>query len=106
MSLASGNWLYRHTELVGFWAGVLTTVAFAPQVVRTWRRGGEELSWLMLALFGAGIGLWLVYGVLLESMPLILANGLTGLQVVFLIGLKAWRSGVTRRALFAVDRKR
>jgi MtN3 and saliva related transmembrane protein len=88
----SADWLYRHTELVGFWAAILTTVAFAPQVIRTWRKGGDELSWLMLALFGTGIGLWLLYGILRVSMPLVVANGLTGLQIVFLIGLKVWRS--------------
>jgi MtN3 and saliva related transmembrane protein len=47
-------------ELIGFAAGVLTTVAFAPQVLRTWRLGGFELSWTMLSLFATGVSLWLV----------------------------------------------
>ena len=46
------------TELIGFWAALLTTIAFAPQVLRTWRLGGHELS--MLSLFGAGVTLWFV----------------------------------------------
>lgn len=84
------SWLSAYSELIGFWAAVLTTVAFAPQVVETWKTSGEGLSWLMLALFGAGVGLWFLYGVLRMSGPLMLANGLTGLQVLFLIGLKLW----------------
>jgi len=86
------HWLTSHTEALGFWAGILTTVAFVPQLVRTWRVGGEQLSWLMLTLFGTGVGLWFIYGYLRSSGPLMLANGLTGLQVLFILGLKIWRA--------------
>jgi MtN3 and saliva related transmembrane protein len=82
--------LHAYPEVIGFWAAVLTTVAFAPQVVETWKTGGEGLSWIMLALFGTGTGLWFFYGVLRMSGPLMLANGLTGLQILFLIALKLW----------------
>jgi MtN3 and saliva related transmembrane protein len=85
------DFLNAHTEAIGFWAGILTTVAFVPQVVRTWRVGGHALSWLMLALFGAGIGLWLLYGYLRMSAPLMLANALTGAQILFIAALKSWR---------------
>jgi uncharacterized protein with PQ loop repeat len=61
---------------------------FAPQVRRSWRTGGEELSWIMLALFGCGVGLWFLYGFLRMSGPLMLANGLTGLQVLCLVAIK------------------
>ena len=84
------SWLHSYSEAVGFWAAVLTTVAFAPQVVETWKTSGEGLSWMMLALFGSGTGLWFLYGVMRMSAPLMLANGLTGLQILFLIGLKLW----------------
>jgi MtN3 and saliva related transmembrane protein len=86
------DWVGLNTEAIGFCAAILTTVAFTPQVVRTWRRGGDELSWVMLALFGAGVGLWFVYGYLRMSGPLMLANGLTGLQVLVLLVLKVSRS--------------
>jgi MtN3 and saliva related transmembrane protein len=69
-------------------AGMLTTVSFAPQVLKTWRVGGHALSWAMLALFGAGVGLWLVYGLMLRNLPLILANGLTFIQIVVIAILK------------------
>lgn len=76
------------TELIGLAAAILTTVAFAPQVVRTWQMGGHELSWTMLALFGTGVAMWFVYGWLLGSAPLLLANGLTLIQVVLMAGVK------------------
>jgi MtN3 and saliva related transmembrane protein len=84
--------LRSHTEAIGFWAAILTTVAFTPQLVRTWRIGGDELSWMMLACFGTGVGLWFVYGLLRESGPLMLANGLTGAQILAIIGVKVWRA--------------
>jgi hypothetical protein len=39
-----------------------------------------------------GVGLWLLYGVLRASAPIMLANGLTEVQVLFLLGLKARRA--------------
>jgi MtN3 and saliva related transmembrane protein len=89
--------LRSYTEAIGFWAAVLTTIAFAPQVIQAWRTGGEGLSWLMLALFGTGVGLWFLYGLMLMSGPLITANGLTGLQILLLLALKV-RHVTGRRA--------
>jgi uncharacterized protein with PQ loop repeat len=45
----------------------------------------------MLALFGTGVGMWFIYGILRDSEPLILANGLTGIQVLFIFVLKMQR---------------
>lgn len=75
-------------EWIGFAAAALTTVAFVPQVVRTWQMGGRELSWLMLALFGTGVSLWLTYGIVRQSWPLIFGNGLTLIQVAAMAGVK------------------
>lgn len=85
--------LISHTEAIGFWAAILTTVAFAPQLIRTWRVGGDALSWLMLTCFGTGVGLWFVYGYLRVSGPLMLANGLTSLQILLIIGVKLTKKG-------------
>jgi len=82
-----------YTEAIGSCAAVLTTAAFAPQVIRTWRTGGAGLSWLMLTMLGAGVWLWFVYGLLRGSVPIVAANGLTGLQILFLAGLKARHAG-------------
>jgi MtN3 and saliva related transmembrane protein len=75
-------------ELIGFAAALLTTTAFAPQVIRTWRLGGHELSWGMLALFATGLLLWLVYGIARGSVPLVAANGLTLFQVLAIAAIK------------------
>lgn len=65
-------------ELIGMVAGALTTIAFVPQVAKTWRtQSAGDLSLPMLVLFNAGIGLWLAYGLLIGSAGLIAANTVT-----------------------------
>lgn len=65
-------------ELVGYAAAVLTTVAFVPQALKSWRtRDLSGVSLTMYTLFTAGVALWLVYGLLLGSWPIILANVVT-----------------------------
>jgi MtN3 and saliva related transmembrane protein len=66
-----------HTAIttIGFIAGLLTTAAFVPQVVKIWKsRSARDISLGMYAILVSGIVLWLVYGVLLDSPPMILAN--------------------------------
>lgn len=64
--------------LIGLAAAFCTTIAFLPQVIRTWRtRSTRDLSLSMFLVFTTGIFLWLVYGLILRDIPLIAANGTT-----------------------------
>ena len=66
------------TELIGYLAAVLTTIAFVPQVLHTWRlRSARGVSLGMYAIFTGGVALWLVYGILLGAWPIIAANVVT-----------------------------
>lgn len=65
-------------EWIGYVAAVLTTVAFVPQVLQIWRtRQTQDISLRMYVLFSGGVGLWLAYGVLLASWPIIISNMIT-----------------------------
>ena len=76
-------------EAVGGIAGVLTTSAFVPQVVRTWRtRSARDFSLGLLGLLVAGNCLWLAYGVLTGSAALMAANLMTVPLTVYLLGMK------------------
>jgi MtN3 and saliva related transmembrane protein len=79
------------TDVMGLVAATLTTGAFFPQVVRTWRLGGEDLSYAMLGIFLVGVVLWLVYGAATGSLPIVTANVLTAVQVVAILILKRVR---------------
>lgn len=64
--------------LVGLTAGTLTTIAFLPQLLKTWRsKSAKDLSFSWLISFTSGIFLWLIYGLLIQSLPVILTNGAT-----------------------------
>ena len=66
------------TEALGTVAGLLTTAAFVPQVVKTWRTGrADDFSLPMLLMFVAGVALWLGYGLSLGAPSIIAANGIT-----------------------------
>lgn len=65
-------------QILGFVAGVLTTAAFVPQVVKTWRtRSTHDISLGMFSLFSIGLVLWLGYGFLIDSAPIIVTNLVT-----------------------------
>lgn len=65
-------------DVIGGVAAVLTTIAFLPQVIKSWRtRSTRDVSMGMFVILNTGIVLWLAYGLLLDSMPLILANAVT-----------------------------
>ncbi|RZS87030.1 MtN3 and saliva related transmembrane protein [Motilibacter rhizosphaerae] len=80
---------------LGLLAGALTTGAWLPQLLRTWRRGSaEDISWPYLLVFGSGVVGWLVYGVLQRDVAICAANGLT---LALLSGLVALKAGVLMR---------
>ena len=65
-------------EIIGMLAGILTTIAFIPQVYRTWKlKSAKDLSLGMFLVFVAGVVLWLTYGIIINNMPIIIANSFT-----------------------------
>ncbi len=64
--------------VLGLVAAFCTTVAFVPQVVKTWKtRSTADISLGMFIVLVAGIALWLVYGALIGDLPLVIANAVT-----------------------------
>ncbi|OIQ89247.1 PQ loop repeat protein [mine drainage metagenome] len=79
-------------DAVGALAGLLTTVAFLPQVIKTWKsRSAADLSLGMFAILCAGVALWLLYGLLLGVWPVILANAATLLLAGAILAMKLMR---------------
>jgi MtN3 and saliva related transmembrane protein len=74
---------------LGLVAGTLTTLSFAPQVVRAWRtRSTADLSLAMLIIFLAGVLLWLAYGVVKEDIAIIVANSVTAVLISLILSIK------------------
>jgi MtN3 and saliva related transmembrane protein len=75
------------TTLLGYAAGALTTIAFVPQVIRTWKtKSAKDISLGMFITFCLGVSLWLLYGIILHSLPVIIANAaVLALSMVILV---------------------
>jgi len=76
-------------ELLGYVAAILTTGAFVPQAIKTIRsRDTRAISLWMYVVFTTGVAFWLAYGVVLESLPIVLANAATLLLAATIMALK------------------
>src|SRR5450755_3976591 len=81
--------MYERAAIVGFIAGLVTTAANLPQVWKTYRnKSGEGLSFRMLLTLAVGVALWIVYGILSKSLPLIATNAVVLLLILSILGMK------------------
>ncbi|WP_431284919.1 SemiSWEET family sugar transporter [Humitalea sp. 24SJ18S-53] len=79
-------------EGIGLVAGTLTTAAFVPQVVKTWRTGSaSDFSLPMLLMFVSGVMLWLVYGMVIAAPSVWIANAITAPLSLYLLWIKLRR---------------
>ena len=79
----------HYIEIIGYCAAFLTTIAFLPQAIQSWRtRDLSGISVGMYSLFTIGVGLWLIYGLIIEKWPLIVANALTFALALSILVLK------------------
>lgn len=64
--------------LVGYLAAFCTTAAFIPQVIHTIKtKSTEDISLYMYLIFLIGVFSWFLYGININALPIILANGVT-----------------------------
>lgn len=74
---------------LGLLSGLLTTGAWLPQLVRTWRRGhADDISYGYLLVFATGVLGWLAYGLLVAQPAVVVANLVTFTLVAALALLK------------------
>ncbi|MCC8369306.1 MAG: SemiSWEET transporter [Rickettsia endosymbiont of Oxypoda opaca] len=67
-----------YTEIMGYIAGILTTIAFVPQVIKTYQsRSTQNISLSMYIIYCTSVVLWLIYGILINSLPLIITEMIT-----------------------------
>ena len=77
------------SELIGYLAAALTTCSFVPQAVLTFRT--RDVSGISIGMYGAftlGVGLWLLYGILLAAWPIVLANAVTLTLACSILGMR------------------
>ena len=78
-----------NVEWIGIAAGMLTTCAFFPQVLKTVRsRSTGDLSWAWLVMMTTGVFLWLLYGYYVDSPSVLYANLITFFSLLALLVVK------------------
>ena len=69
---------FNYIDLFGFLAAFLTTIDFLPQLYKTWKtKSADDVSLIMLILFITGLICWIIYGLKINSIPILVANIIT-----------------------------
>ena len=77
------------TDLIGSIAAAFTTTAFLPQAIQSWKtRDLSGISLPMYGLFSTGVACWFIYGLMILSWPIIIANGITLMLATVVLCLK------------------
>ncbi|WP_411354458.1 SemiSWEET transporter [Thiomicrorhabdus indica] len=85
-------------EYLGYLAGIFTAIAFIPQAIKTLKtRNTESISLTTYILFSLGIIFWLIYGISLNSLPMIIANSLTLLFASPILAIKIYHLYIEKR---------
>ena len=75
--------------LIGYIAGALTTAAYFPQAFKVYKtRHTRDISIIMFLLMTVGIAGWLIYGLFVNALPIILANGISLLLSIYILVMK------------------
>ena len=67
-----------NVEFFGYFAALLTTLAFLPQLIKTLKtKKAEDVSLITLIMFLTGVLSWIIYGYKISSTPILIANIIT-----------------------------
>ncbi len=78
-----------YITMTGLLAGFLTTLSFFPQVIKAWKtKSTKDVSMGMFLILFTGMFLWMVYGFMIDSLPVITANAVSLLLALVVIALK------------------
>jgi MtN3 and saliva related transmembrane protein len=83
------EYVIAYQELLGFVAAGLSAISFLPQLIKIWRfRSVKDISTGMYVIYAVRVILWLIYGIIINSEPLILAEILTLILVSAILAMK------------------
>ncbi|WP_100643898.1 SemiSWEET transporter [Alteromonas facilis] len=84
-------------QYFGYMAAFCTSISFLPQALKVIRtKDTASLSLSMYSIFSFGLLMWLTYGILLQDLPMIIANTITLFFAAIILGLKIRHTLQTR----------
>ena len=76
-------------EFFGYFAAILTTLAFLPQLIKTLKtKKAEDVSSITLIMFLTGVLSWIIYGYEISSTPILIANIITFILNLLILSFK------------------
>lgn len=73
-------------DLIGYLAAFLTTFAFVPQAYKVYRTNQtKDLSLSLFVIFSMGVFMWLIYSIMLDSIPMKMANTITLILSLYIL---------------------
>lgn len=74
---------------IGYLAGILTTLAYLPQLTKVWTtKSTEDISLRMMLVLSAGLSLWIAFGILRGEIPIVIANSVSLMLALAIVLLK------------------
>jgi len=74
---------------IGYLAAICTTIAFIPQAVKVYRTNHtKDISVGMFLLMSIGLIFWTIYGIMILSYPIIIANAVTIIFAIYILFMK------------------
>ena len=84
---------YINIEFFGYFAAILTTAAFLPQLIKTLKtKKADDVSLTTLIMFICGVVSWIIYGYKISSIPILIANIITFTLNLLILILKVYYS--------------
>ena len=84
---------FMNIEFFGYFAAILTTATFLPQLIKTIKtKKAEDVSSLTLIMFICGLVSWIIYGYKISSSPILIANIITFLLNLLILISKLYYS--------------
>ncbi len=78
-----------HYDIIGYLAAFFSTISLLPQIIKLYReRSARAISVIMYSLYSIGTVLWLLYGILLNSVPLIITEVITLIFALTILMMK------------------
>ena len=73
-------------KYIGFLVTFCTTISFLPQAIKVYKtRSTKDISLYMFLIFTVGVLSWLIYGLIINDLPVILANAVTLILSFFIL---------------------
>tara|TARA_B100000035_G_C20835741_1_gene480723 strand:+ start:85 stop:345 length:261 start_codon:yes stop_codon:yes gene_type:complete len=73
-------------KYIGFFAAFCTTISFLPQAIKVYKsKSTKDISLYMFLIFTIGTFCWLIYGLIISSIPIVSANTITLILSFFIL---------------------